>query len=154
MAFAAKSIALVAPNATLPAAIAKRINEIWKGGTKAFDGEVLRTTAGTPFSHHNYVEQYLSSRKTYLREIDVVGRLLSGNRDFPMFIGMMGGIARSAIQQRYSDLINIEYDNMDLGVHEFTADDQSRDGQTGRPEPIQMRLTVSSGGFVFGHTTG
>ncbi|MEK6354725.1 hypothetical protein [Burkholderia cenocepacia] len=154
LAFAAKSIALVAPNATLPAAIAKRINEIWKGGTKAFDGEVLRTTAGTPFSHHNYVEQYLSSRKTYLREIDVVGRLLSGNRDFPMFIGMMGGIARSAIQQRYSDLINIEYDNMDLGVHEFTADDRSRDGQTGRPEPIQMRLTVSSGGFVFGHTTG
>lgn len=152
--FAAKSVSLIAPTATLPAVIAKRINEIWEGGASAFDGKVLLTRGGTPFSHQNYVEQYLSSRKTYLRDIDVVGRLLPSGRDLPVFVGMMGGIARSAIEQRYSDIANMKYDDDDLGLHKIAVDDLSQDGRTGKSKDIPMRLTVSSGGFVFGHAAG
>ncbi|WP_321818526.1 MULTISPECIES: hypothetical protein [unclassified Paraburkholderia] len=151
LAFAAKSIALVAPTATLPAAIAKRINEIWKGSANAFEGKVLQTGTGTLFSHQTYVEQYLSSRKTYLRDIDVVGRLLPSDHDSPMFIGMMGNLARLAIQQSFSEIVNIEYSQTDLGVHQITAGDPTQEVGRGRSKRIPMRLAVSSGGLVFGH---
>ncbi|GAB1843872.1 hypothetical protein MyNCGM152_46410 [Achromobacter xylosoxidans] len=141
--FTAKAIAAIAPQATLPDIIAKRINQMLRRGTKSFDGDTLETDAGTPFSSKSYVERFLSKDKIFFEELDIVGKIVQISPEIPLFIGIKGDLARSAINQDLQEISRLSFNQSDLGIREISTNNAS-------PERIPMKFQTSSGGFIVG----
>ncbi|OEZ98412.1 hypothetical protein [Duganella phyllosphaerae] len=149
--FIAKLISLIAPNATLPKVIYSRIGEILERGSSSFDGKILEQKNGYHFSTSNYVERYLSNKKIYLKDIDVIGKVYSSSEGIYSFIGMRGDLARRAISQNFDDILSMNFSNYENSMsHEFQFEEKISGSVAGATKKINLNFSVSSGGFAFG----
>ncbi|MGF6982514.1 hypothetical protein QFZ99_001991 [Paraburkholderia atlantica] len=145
--FVANSIATIAPTASLPRIIGERINQILSFGARSFDGVALRTRGGRQFSPDSYVENFLARDKIFIEDLDIVGKLVQGGSEAPIFVGMKGDLARNAVRQNVNEIAATIFEQAELGVREIDSEHQQI-GSVRRKIPINFQ--VSSGGFILG----
>lgn len=104
LAYTAEILSLIAPKALLPVALMNRAKE-WREKKTSSPLPSL----GHPFTVNNYVEQFLSRGKVWLKDRDVVGQMYAHKKGGVFFIGLHGDVIRSAITQNTDEIASTFY---------------------------------------------
>lgn len=152
LAYTAKLVSLIAPNATLPHAISGRIEQILARGTDGLDGEPLLRPNGRAYSAATYAKQYLARNKLYIDEFDIVSKVLVYGRKTPLLVGLRGDLVNLAIKQDFKSLLSLDFSPQELHTSKVDLTAYPAINGVDLPRFAEFNLGGSSGGLIIGHT--
>lgn len=136
-------VSLLSPEAQLPAALVKRAEE-WRtpGGNEP--SGVVHSASGYAFTAGNYVEDFLSRGKVYLKMHDIVGNVWEMQGIGTVFIGIRGELIRTAILGKPDEILDLNYPTTAENIPLLQSD------QTDQVQGSMLTLYAAGSGIVVG----